>query len=979
MIIGRTLGPGDKSMNQVKSTLSGFARIRSHRIETLDLVVIEYEHRETGAKHFHLASDHEELVFMVALRTVPEDSTGVAHILEHTALCGSARYPVRDPFFSMLRRSLNTFMNAFTASDYTAYPFASVNRKDFYNLLDVYLDAVFFARLDPLDFAQEGHRVEFSEPDDPDSPLVYKGVVFNEMKGDMSSSRAVLWEALNQQLFPTATYHHNSGGDPADIPGLTFGAFKSFYETHYHPSNAVFMTFGALDVAELHEVLEDRALGRFTRSAEQIEVGLEQRMSAPKRHQAKYAASESADEAPKSQLVMAWLLGESTDLCGLLQANLLSDALLDHSGSPLRRVLEAFPQAESVSPLTGLEESHREMSFFCGIEGVSGDAVDAFEAAVLQVIAEVAEHGIPIEQLNAVLHQIELSQREVGGDGMPYGLQLIFSCLSAAIHRGDPVELLDLDAAIEALRKDIQDPEFIKGLARRLLLENQHRVTLTLEPDSKLATEKAAAERARLKVLAEEMSDSDRDRVIDQAAALAQRQTEVEDLDILPKVSLADVPRDHPYPEPILTGPVTAYAAGCNGIVYHQLIRELPMLDDADWRLLPVLNQLAGELGFGQQSYVAAQNLQQSLTGGISAFASVRASLANIDQAGAFFVLSSRSLARNAGKMMALLDETAQGLRFDEQERIAELIRQSNVRKQMGVVNQAHSLAMLAASAAFSKVSALNHQLSGLGSLAYFKGLVAKIDDGGLASLAAELQDLYERFKQAPQSALLIADEAQVPALVAALSEGRSLTAPSKAHQSILAEQTPLRTAYVTETEVNFCAAAYVCPSEASEDVAAVQVLAAVLRNQYLHAEIREKGGAYGGGASFDAANGLFRLYSYRDPELLKTFSVFEGALAALRSMKWSSNLIEEAVLGLMSSQDAPGSPAGEARGDFYQQLQGRTHEHRRVHRAALFSVTPESVMNVAEQILSGQNSLSVVTHLDGAQTLPDSFLVTHL
>jgi Zn-dependent M16 (insulinase) family peptidase len=973
------LSLGVKAMNQVKSSLAGFARIRSHRIETLDVEVIEYEHRGTGAKHFHLASDHEERVFMVALRTAPEDSSGVAHILEHTALCGSARFPVRDPFFSMLRRSLNTFMNAFTASDYTAYPFASVNQKDFYNLLDVYLDAVFFARLDPLDFAQEGHRVEFSEADNSDSPLVYKGVVLNEMKGDMSSSRAVLWETLNQQLFPTVTYHHNSGGDPAEIPGLTYEAFKAFYEAHYHPSNAVFMTFGAIDVVELHEVLEDRALGHFEHSVDQIEVGLEHRLSAPVRHKASYAASAAGDEAPKSQLVMAWLLGESTDLAGLLQANLLSDALLDHSGSPLRRVLEAFPMAESVSPLTGLEESHREMSFLCGLEGVTGDAVQAFEAAVLKVIAEVAEHGIPIDQLKAVLHQIELSQREVGGDGMPYGLQLMFSCLSAAIHRGDPVELLDLDAAIETLRKDIEDPEFIKGLARSLLLENQHRVTVTLQPDVNLAQEKADAERARLQMTAQAMSDSERRYVMDQTAALALRQTEVEDLDLLPKVTLKDVPRDHIYPEPIVTGPVTAYAAGCNGIVYHQLIRELPELSEADWRLLPVLNQVAGELGFGGQDYVAAQNLQQSLTGGISAFASVRASLANVNQAGSFFVLSSRSLARNASKMMTLLNETSQGLRFDETARIAELVRQSNTRKQMGVVNQGHSLAMLAASAAFSKISALNHQLSGLGSLAFFKGLVAKIEEGDVASLAADLAGLYARFQQAPQSAMVIADEARVPELVNALLQRGSLTQSGPAQQLIHAEQTALETVYVTETEVNFCAAAYGCPSESSASVASVQVLAAVLRTQYLHAEIREKGGAYGGGASYDAANGLFRLYSYRDPELLKTFSVFDGALEAVRSMKWTSNLIEEAVLGLMSSQDAPGSPAGEARGDFYQQLQGRSHAHLRAHRAALFSVTPESVIDAAEQILSGSKSLAAITNSEGARALPDSFRATQL
>ena len=193
---------------------SPFTLMQRREIATLNLEMLEYEHVVTGARHLHLATDHKENVFMVALRTVPSDSTGVAHILEHTALCGSERFPVRDPFFLKLRRSLNTFMNAFTTSDYTAYPFASSNRKDFFNLMDVYLDAVFFSRLDPLDFAQEGHRLEFEEPGNSDSPLVYKGVVYNEMKGAMSSQVSVLWDLLQKHLFPSVTYHYNSGGDP---------------------------------------------------------------------------------------------------------------------------------------------------------------------------------------------------------------------------------------------------------------------------------------------------------------------------------------------------------------------------------------------------------------------------------------------------------------------------------------------------------------------------------------------------------------------------------------------------------------------------------------------------------------------------------------------------------------------------------------------------------------------------------------------
>ena len=235
-----------------------FTHVGSRAVSSLKVEVQRYRHLKTGAEHIHLHSDNAENVFLVALRTVPRDSTGVAHILEHTALCGSEKYPVRDPFFMMIRRSLNTFMNAFTSSDWTAYPFASQNRKDFNNLLDVYLDAVFFSRLDPLDFAQEGHRLEFAKPDDPDSPLTFKGVVYNEMKGAMSSINSILWHTLCKYLYPTSTYHYNSGGDPACIPDLSYQQLLEFYRTHYHPSNAIFMTYGDIPAHEHQRPLRPR-------------------------------------------------------------------------------------------------------------------------------------------------------------------------------------------------------------------------------------------------------------------------------------------------------------------------------------------------------------------------------------------------------------------------------------------------------------------------------------------------------------------------------------------------------------------------------------------------------------------------------------------------------------------------------------------------------------------------------------------------
>ncbi|MDP2379087.1 MAG: insulinase family protein, partial [Pseudohongiella sp.] len=399
--------------------------MRSQVIPSLQLEMQEYEHINTGARHYHLAADNPENVFLVALRTLPMDSTGVAHILEHTALCGSKKYPVRDPFFMMIRRSLNTFMNAFTSSDCTAYPFASRNRKDFNNLLHVYMDAVFFSNLNELDFAQEGHRLDFAEDGNIHSDLQYKGVVFNEMKGAMSSENSRLWQTLTNYLFPTSTYHYNSGGEPSHIPDLSYADLKAFYETHYHPSNAIFMTYGDIPALEHQEKFEELALKHFERiDVSHITANQEKRYLAPVRVQESYAADASEGTEDKTHVVVAWLLGQSTDLEAAFKAQLMSSVLLDNSASPLMEVLETSDLGKSPSPLCGLEDSNREMSFICGLEGCAEDATLNVEKLILDTLQRIADEGVDQEQVEAALHQLELHQREISGDSYPYGLQL---------------------------------------------------------------------------------------------------------------------------------------------------------------------------------------------------------------------------------------------------------------------------------------------------------------------------------------------------------------------------------------------------------------------------------------------------------------------------------------------------------------------------------------------------------------------------
>ena len=956
--------------------MSRFKRLAATPIDSLGVTVHEFEH-ETGASYLHFEADHPEHAFLVAFRTLPQDSTGVAHILEHTALCGSERYPVRDPFFTMLRRSLSTFMNAFTTSDYTAYPFASTNEKDFANLLSVYLDAVFFPTLDPLDFAQEGHRLEFETPDDSSSPLVYRGVVFNEMKGDMSSSRSQAWERIQHHLFSESTYHFNSGGDPAEIPKLKHSDLLEFYRYHYHPSNAMFMTWGRMDPSHMMKQFESLALGRFEASGRVIEGANEPRWLTPKSLNDVISGEKSDDGAPSGQLYCAWLLGSSTDLEGVLTAQLVVDLLLDSSASPLRRALDQSDLGHSVSPLSGLEESNREMSFLCGLEMADEAALESFETLVMDCLASIVRDGISIDRIEAALHQLELSQRELGGDGMPYGLQVMFSSLSAVVHRGDPVGALDFDRALSSLRAALaqQGASFVSDWIQKELIDNPHRLSLSLGVDEQLAAAEAAAEREKLSQARSAMSEQDVSHVISQSAALNERQLSPENLACLPKVGLNDVPTDKTYPQPMVKGALTGYAAGCNGLVYEQLLAPLPALAADEWSTLPLLSQLWGELGVGANDYLASQERQLATCGGISAYSVLR-SLEEDGEATGYAVLSTRGLVRHLQDMSSLLLETFHELRLDEWSRISQILQQIRSRKSLGVVQNAHSLAMLAACGAWSRLSARNHQLSGLGSIARYDDWCRLVEQGLIEQLSAPLARLHGRLTNARLSALVVSDASELDNAIASLSE-RHLDWSEIDMPVVDIEDSllPKAQAFITSTQANFSAACLPCVREQHPDAAALMILARVLSQQYLHPVLREQGGAYGGGASYDQTTGLFRFYSYRDPELIKTLDVFRAAGDWVNKHPVTHQEVEEAVLSIVSGIDAPGSPAGEARTAHHQWLQGRSEEMRRAFRRSILAVTPEQVMQAAETYLKQDMSMAVVTSKENECSLPSEFV----
>ncbi len=932
-----------------------FESIHHQTIASLNIELCDYKHPGTGARHIHLSADDSNNVFLVAFPTVPQDSTGVAHILEHTTLCGSQRYPVRDPFFMMIRRSLNTFMNAFTSSDWTAYPFATQNRKDFDNLLGVYLDAVFFPLLNELDFAQEGHRLEFATSDDPNSELVFKGVVFNEMKGAMSSPVSRLAQTLQSQLFPTTTYHFNSGGEPEDIPTLTHTQLKAFHERHYHPSNAIFLTYGDILPEHHQEQFHERALCRFKTRQSDFRVADERRLAAPVQVETSYAVGEDEDPQDKTHIALGWLLGPITDPRAVLEARILTDVLLDNSSSPLRHALETSRLGQAPSPLCGFDDSTREATFMVGLEGSNPQHAQAVEELILGIIGEMAEHGVDQDTLASVLHQLELRQREITGDGYPYGLRLILDVLTPAIHGGPPAAALDLDALLEELREASKAPAFIKALARRLLLDNPHRVRLTMRPEPGLGNRQTKSEAQRLAAIKATLSEAERNRIMQRTRLLQVHQAREDDAEILPRVTLRDVPLELKIPEGrqrrIGDTPTTWFSQATNGMVYQQWVVDLPALDPSLLDLIPLYCLCLTEMGSGGRDYLQTQALQAAVTGGVSARCLVRSGLDDMQRMHGVLTLAGKALKRNQGALAQLLSETFTRVRFDELSRLRELVAQLYAEREEAMTHQGHLLAMTAASAGISPTTALAHRWEGMQGLQTLKALNHAITNATeLAALATQLARLHTLLQTASRQLLVITESGQPDAMDAAIGNGLTGLKPLEAASAPLGvalNTTTVRQGWGINTQVNFCAKAYPTVPENHPDAPALQVLGHYLHNGFLHRTIREQGGAYGAGASYRGISGVFRFFSYRDPRLEQTLADFDQALDWLHTANHTQRDLEEAILGTIATIDLPGSPAGEAIGAFFGSLFGRTPTQRREFRHRVLHVTLNDLQRV--------------------------------
>ena len=927
-------------------------------IPLLDVNAQIYNESEFNCKHVHLESDSNEKVFMVAFRTIPEDSTGVAHILEHTALCGSKKYPVRDPFFMMIRRSLNTFMNAFTSSDWTAYPFATLNKKDFDNLLGVYLDSAFFPNLESLDFAQEGHRLEFQEKNNPESEIEIKGVVYNEMKGAMSSVTSQLWHGMSKHLYPSSTYKHNSGGDPENIIDLTHEDLVNFHKKYYHPSNATFFTYGNIDPLEIQSFIKENVLNNFLPSNEVIAVKNEKRLDAP------IAVSDFYNPQPGDEdnhhIVLSWLLNESHDPVQLLEAYLMSNILLDNSASPLRKVLESTKLGKSPSPLTGLEADQKELVFAAGLEGVDSNKSKEVETLIMECLNELVKDGVPKDLIESSLHQLEIRQREITGSGMPFGLQIMLTCLPACIHDDNPLNILDLDNAFNAIKNNLKKNNYIEDLIEKNLIKNNHRLTYSLVPDTELNKKNEEKIQNKILDLSKKFSEKDKQELIKLAIDLEQRQNSIDDPEVLPKVTREDIPKIRKYASPITFENNKSknyyYKAGTNGIVYHSMIFPCDALEKEELKIASLFSSTLTDIGLGDKGYEDIQKYQSSITGGVSASFILLPNKLN-DTYKLALKVSSKSLESNEFLMQDLMMKTIKESNFDETKRVKELLEFISSDNEKSVIQNGHILSMSNAASQMSDIASTNDITSGLRFIHNTNQLSKLVGQPSELSKYLELlKSIKSKISNTPShfftaSAL---DKEDIN-----LNFSFDETDSQHKQQNLITIQND-SIGWITGSQVCFCAETFSTVDFRHEDAPALTVLGTVLRNGYLHSAIREKGGAYGAGASQDSNNKVFKFFSYRDPKCSETFDEFK------KSREWSirnitEEQLEEGVLGVISSIDKPLSPYGEAMSDFISELDQKSQNERLQFRAKVKECKLADLKFVSEKYLFCDSKRSAI------------------
>ncbi|MDX9991225.1 MAG: insulinase family protein [Anaerolineales bacterium] len=861
-----------------------------------------YRHDKTGARILSVLNKDENKVFGISFRTPPQSSNGIAHIMEHSVLCGSRKYPVKEPFVELIKGSLNTFLNAFTYPDKTCYPVATTNLKDFYNLIDVYLDAVLYPLIPERTLQQEGWHYEIESPDDP---LVFKGVVFNEMKGALSSPDDLLAELSQQSLYPDTPYGLNSGGDPAFIPDLTYAEFKNFHETYYHPSNAYIYFYGDDPEPERLRILEEW-LNAFERKEVQSGLPLQAQWTAPKRIVQPYDSGDAEDA--KSYITLNWLMPESTDPQTTLSLSVLAHILLATPASPLKKALLESGLGEDA--LGGYQEELRQGYFSAGMKGVARADLEKVESLIQTTLTELAANGLDPETVAASINTLEFRLREQNTGRFPRGLFLMLNALAPWLYDANPLDGLAFEAPLIALKNQPQG--YFANLIKKYLLDNPHRSSLQLVPDPEQGKRQEAAEAARLAQVKANLTPAQIEAIIANVAELKKHQETPDSpaaLASLPALTLEDIdPKIKSLPLEISQiggATLLTHDLPTNGILYLDLGFDLHPLPADLLPFVGLLGRVLLQMGTQSQDYVTLTQRIGKSTGGIRA-AVLASAIRESQESALYFFLRGKATIDKAPQLLDILKDVLLSAKLDNRERFKQIVLEEKSGAEAGLIPGGHLVVKNRLSAHFSRSGWVSEQISGLDNLFFLRRLAEEIDQDW-AGVLEKLETLRRLLlNRATLIVNLTLDSASFGALAPALA---TLIEALPTLTPVPVQWPPLVSAknegLTIPAQVNYVGKGANLYALGYKPDGSLNVIRNYLGTTWLWDKIRVQGGAYGGFSTFDMSSGTFSYLSYRDPNLLASLDNYDATPAFLRALDLSQPELTKTIIGTIGELDA--------------------------------------------------------------------------
>ncbi|MBZ9637285.1 insulinase family protein [Clostridium sp. FP1] len=932
----------------IGSTYHGFKLIQEKNIEELNSVTRLFEHEKSGARLLHLENDDDNKVFSIGFRTPPKSSNGLPHILEHSVLCGSRKFPTKEPFVELIKGSLNTFLNAMTFSDKTIYPLASKNEKDFFNLMDVYLDAVFYPNLysQPEILMQEGWHYELENKEDK---LSYKGVVYNEMKGAFSSPEGCLMRKIQESLFPDTSYGVESGGDPEFIPDLTQEEFIEFHKKYYHPSNSYIFLYGDGNIDKELQFISEKYLNDFDRISVDSAIQLQKPFSSMSELKIDYPISSEDDEEDKSFLSMNFVSGDNISQPELhLAFEILEYLLLESAAAPLKRALVEADLGKDV--FGSFDNSILQPVFSIVVKNSSEAKKEEFKEIVYTTLKNLVKDGIDKKLIEACINITEFKLREADLGGFPKGLFYYITSMDSWLYDKDPTMHLEYESYLSKIKAALTT-NYFENLIEKYLINNTHSSMVILNGKKGLAEQKSKAVEEKLARYKASISDSEIEKIVQETKALKERQMTpdaVEVLETIPLLERSDIETtvEHlPLKEKDENGvKVLSHNIFTNKIAYINILFDAKKVDRELLPYVTLLSTLLGRVSTESTNYPDLSNEINIHTGGIHFTTEVYGDNENFEKYSPKLVVKSKALVPKLPKLFDIMAEIINTTKFDEKKRLKELIQQLKSRQEMKILDRGHMAAAGRLTSYFSPASAYIEKTTGVSFYEFINDIERNFDNKAdeiienlnkvsklifnknnlIVSITGE-EDIYTAFATELPKIISILGQEELP-------DAKYDFDLNKNNEGLL-----------SSSDVQYVAKGYNFIKQGYAYSGKMLVLKTIASLDYLWNRVRVQGGAYGGFANL-ARSGNIVFVSYRDPNVSETLKAYDGICDYIGSFEASEREMTKYIIGTISELDSPLTPSmkGERATAYY--IRGISEEQRQMERDEVLSTKSEDI-----------------------------------